>query len=111
MRNIRIRVQEIRSLTIDSQVSDLLESVGALYRGTSEHQVNGLTVAIDRYVAIAVETSVFHLQLANTSYVVFVDLPIEGDVDLAMSLLVVGICLGVPSDSLIEVAEEITMIV
>jgi len=110
MRNIRIRVQEIRSLTIDSQVADLLESVGALYVGTSVHSVNGLTVAIDRYFAVAVETSVFHLQLANTSYMLFVDLPIEGDVDLALSFLVVGICSGVPSDSPIEVAEEVTMI-
>jgi hypothetical protein len=111
VRKIRPRVWEIPSIQVDAQVVDRLEADGFRYKGTSEHEVDGRTIAIDRYTVVGGETSVFHLQLTDKSYVLFLDhLPIEGDVDLAISFLAVGICLGIPVDSTIKVADAIDMI-
>jgi hypothetical protein len=98
------------SLKVDTALADRLESDGFLYKGTTEHEVCGTTIAIDRYTVIGGETSVFHLQLKDKSYVVVMDLQIEGDVDLAISFLAMGVCLGIPVDTSIKVAEDIDMI-
>jgi hypothetical protein len=111
MRKIRPRVWEIPSLKVDAELADRLQSDGFRFQGTTEHELNGTTIAIDRYTVVGGETSVFHLQLTDKSYVLFLDhLPIEGDVDLAILFLAVGICLGIPVDSTIKVADAIDMI-
>jgi hypothetical protein len=110
VRRLHPRIWKVPSLTVNALVANRLSSDGFRYNGTTAHEVNGTTVAVDHYTVEGGETSVFHLELTDASYVVLVDLPIEGDLDLAMTFLAVGIGLGIPVDASIKVAETVNMI-